>query len=108
MPAHLGVATTFGLAAPAGGYVQESSREDSVEIATIRDETGTTVKAVPKPMVTRSVSIKGKGDAGLATVASGAFTAGVLRVTEAKQSESNEDFPDFEITGTAYLNLPAS
>lgn len=50
MPAHLGIATTFGLTAPTGGYIQESSQEDSVEIATIRDETGTTVKAVPKPM----------------------------------------------------------
>lgn len=108
MPAHLGVATTFALTAPAGGYVQEASREDSVEIATIRNEAGITVKAVPKPMVTRSVSIKGKGDAGLAAVTSGSFAEGVLRVTEAKQSESNEDFPDFEITGTAYLNLAAS
>ena len=108
MPAHLGVASTFGLSAPAGGYVQESSREDSVEVATIRDESGITVKAVPKPMVTRTVNLKGKGDANLAAVAAGSFAAGVLRITEAKQSESNEDFPDFEITGTAYLNLSAS
>jgi hypothetical protein len=106
MPAHLGVATTFGLTAPAGGYVQESSREESVELATIRNETGVTVKAVPKPLVTRTVNLKGKGDANLAAVASGSFAEGVLRVTEAKQSETNEDFPDFEITGTAYLNLP--
>jgi len=106
MPAHIGVATTYGLTAPVGGYVQESSREDSVEIATIRNESGVTVKAVPKPLVTRTVNLKGKGDANLAAVASGSFAEGVLRVTEAKQSESNEDFPDFEITGTAYLNLP--
>ena len=77
-------------------------------MATIRDETGITVKAVPKPMVTRTVNLKGKGDANLAAVAAGSFAAGVLRITEAKQSESNEDFPDFEITGTAYLNLSAS
>jgi hypothetical protein len=51
------------------------------------------------------VNIKGKGDANLAAVASGSFAEGVLRVTEAKQGETNEDFPDFEITGTAYLNL---
>lgn len=107
MPAHLGVESTFGLTPPAGGYVQESSREDSVELVTLRDESGITVKAVAKPLVTRTVSIKGKGDANLAAVASGSFTEGVLRVTEAKQSESNEDFPDFEITGTAYLNPAA-
>ena len=56
MPAHLGVATTFGLTAPVGGYVQESSREESVELATIRNESGVTVKAVPKPLVTRTVN----------------------------------------------------
>jgi hypothetical protein len=55
--------------------------------------------------VTKTVTIKGKGDAALASVTAGSFTAGTLRVTSAKQAESNDDFPDFEITGTAYSNL---
>lgn len=105
MPATFGVENTFGLTAPAGGHVQESSSEASVEVATIRNAQGITVKAVPKPMVTKTVTLKGKGDAALAAVAAGAFSANTLRVTSAKQSESNDDFPDFEITGTAYSNL---
>lgn len=105
MPASFGVINTFGLAAPAGGHVQESSSEASVDVATIRNALGVTVKAVPKPLVTKTVTIKGKGDAALAAVAAGSFTAGTLRITSAKQSESNDDFPDFEITGTAYSNL---
>lgn len=105
MPATFGVESTFGLTAPAGGHVQESSSEASVEVATIRNAQGITVKAVPKPMVTKTVTLKGKGDAALAAVAAGAFSANTLRVTSAKQSESNDDFPDFEITGTAYSNL---
>ncbi len=108
MPTHIGVTTNFGLTTPIGGYVHESSREESIDVATIRNEMGVTVKAVPKPLITRTVSIKGKGDAGLAAVVSGAFTEGTLRITEAKQSEGNDDFPDFEITGLAYLNLSGS
>ena len=105
MPATFGVANTFGLTPAAGGHVQESSSESSIEVATIRNAQGVTVKAVPKPLVTKTVSIKGKGDAGLAAVVAGNFTSGAMRVTSAKQSESNEDFPDFELTGTAYSNL---
>ena len=33
MPAHIGVLSNFGLAAPAGGHVHETSREGSVEIS---------------------------------------------------------------------------
>lgn len=105
MAAHLGVTTNFGLTKPAGSYVSESSREESIDVATVRNESGVTVVAVPKPLITRTVNIKGKGDADLAGVSAGAFTAGVLRVTEAKQSESNDDFPDFDITGVAYLDI---
>ena len=105
MPATFGAISTFGLSVPEGGYVQESSSDSSVDVATIRNNLGVTVKAVPKPLVTKTVTIKGKGDAALASVAAGSFTAGTLRVTSAKQAESNDDFPDFEITGTAYSNL---
>ncbi|NDD55757.1 hypothetical protein EBZ39_18145 [bacterium] len=105
MAAHLGVVALNGLSAPVGGYVQESSKEETIEIATIRDAAGVTKVAVAKPMVTRTVMIKGKGDAGLASVAAGGFTANTVRITEAKQTETNDDFPDFEITGTAYTDL---
>lgn len=105
MAAHLGVDTNFGLTTPDGGYVQEASREESIEVATIRDEAGVTVVAVPKPLVTRSVSIRGRGDAELSAVTSGAFTAGALKIVSARQSETNDDFPEFEITATAYEDI---
>jgi hypothetical protein len=104
MAAHLGVVALNGLTAPSGGYVQESTKEEVVEIATIRNATGVTVKAVAKPMITRTVSIKGKGDAVFSGVTSGGFTVNTVKVTEAKQTETNDDFPDFEITGVAYLD----
>ena len=105
MAATLGVVNLHGLTAPSGGYVQESTKEDAIEIATIRNASGVTVVAVPKPMITRTVSIKGKGDAVFSGVTAGGFTVDTVKVTEAKQTESNDDFPDFEITGVAYSNL---
>lgn len=105
MAAHLGVVNLNGLTAPSGGYVQESSKEETIEIATIRNASGVTVKAAPKPLVTRTVMIKGKGDAVFSGVTAGSFTADTVKVTEAKQVESNDDFPDFEITGVAYSDL---
>ena len=54
MPATFGVENLFGLTAPAGGHVQESSSESSIEVATIRNASGVTVKAV------NTVTVKGK------------------------------------------------
>ena len=39
------------------------SSDSSVDVATIRNNLAVTVKAVPKPLVTKTVTIKGKGDA---------------------------------------------
>ena len=85
------------MTAPTGGHVQESTREQSREVATIRNASGVTVIAVAKPLVTTDVTIKGKGDPVLAGVTTGAFTSGTLKIISAKGTESNDDFPDFEI-----------
>lgn len=105
MSATFGVTALNGLTAPEGGYVQESSTDSSVEVATIRNASGVTVKAVPKKVVTTNVSIKGKGGAALTAVTAGEFTLGTVKVTSVKNSESNDDFADFEISGKKYENL---
>lgn len=101
MPATFGVTNTYDLE-PASGYVSESSKDSSVEVATIRDEQGVTVIAGPKPLITRNVSISGKGTPTFADVAAGNMTAGQVFITSVKQSESNDDFPEFEIEGVIY------
>jgi len=87
----------FGVTDPAAGFLQESSEESSVEVATCKDANGVTRLAVPKGIVTTTITLKGKGT----------FTPSVSRVpevtgsavvTQAKISESSEDFPDYEIT----------
>jgi hypothetical protein len=103
MSAHFGV--TLGdvsLTAPAGGYVNEASSEETINVAEVRDEDGNIVVAVPKLMVTETQTIKGKGDPVISAVVEGAFTSGTVKITSAKGSESNEEFPDFEITGKKF------
>jgi hypothetical protein len=102
MPANFGVTSTFGLSASSGGVVEESSSEDEVEAKTIRDETGTTCRAIPSRMVKTTVSIKGRGRSDV-SVAAGALS-GSVKVTSVKNSETNDDFPTFEVTGVKYTS----
>ena len=103
MPAAFGITNLFGLTKPVGCVVEESSYEDEVEAKTIRDETGTTCRAVPGNMIKTTVSIKGKGTASI-SVAVGSLSGSVTTIS-VKNAENNDEFPSFEMTGTAYRNL---
>lgn len=104
MAATFGVNNTHGLS-PNTGHVSESSKDSSVEVATIRDEQGITVFAGPRKLITRNVTISGKGDADIESVVPGTVTLGTAMITSVKQSESNEDFPEFEIQATIYEEI---
>ena len=104
MAATFGVNNTHGLS-PNTGHVSESSKDSSVEVATIRDEQGVTVFAGPRKLITRNVTITGKGDVDIEAVVPGAVTLGTAMITSVKQSESNEDFPEFEIQATIYEEI---
>ena len=104
MAATFGVKNKHGLA-PADGHASESSIDASVEVATLRDEDGVTVVAKPKKLITKSISISGKGTPDFADVAVGAITKGESFVTSVKLTENNDDFPGFEIQATAYDDL---
>lgn len=101
MPATFGVINTYGLS-PNSGHVSESSKDSSVDVATIRDEQGTTVYAGPRKLITRNVTISGKGDADIEAIAEGDVAKGVALISSVKQTESNDDFPEFEIQATIY------
>jgi hypothetical protein len=87
----------FGVTDPAAGYLQESSQEKSVEVATCKDATGVTKLAVPKGVVTTTVTLKGKGTYS-PSVSRNTAVGSTAVITSAKASESNDDFPDYEIT----------
>lgn len=101
MPATFGITDNFGLTPPTGGTVEESSTEDEIEAKTIKDATGTTCRAVPGKMIKTTVTIKGRGTASLALVA-GAIASGTVKTTSVKNTESNDDFPTYEMTGVKY------
>lgn len=98
MPVSFG-AVTFGVTAPSG-YLQESTLETVVELATIRDADGQTVLVQPKPRSTSTTTVKTKGEDDLLAVPEGAFSGAEL--TGSKVSQTNDDFSTSEATYTLF------
>jgi len=104
MPAVFGVLSLHGLA-PASGHAHESSKDAAVEIATLRNSLGVTVVAKAKKLITKSITLSGKGTVTFTGVIAGTITKGTSFITSAKVTESNDDFPSFEIQATIYDDL---
>jgi hypothetical protein len=98
MPVSFG-AVTFGVTAPSG-YLQESTLETVVELATIRDADGQTVIVQAKPRSTSTTTVKTKGEDDLLAVPEGAFTG--AKLTGSKVSQTNDDFSTAEATYTLF------
>jgi hypothetical protein len=98
MPVSFG-AIDFGVTEPSG-YLQESTLETVVELATIRNPNGQTVVVQPKPRSVTTTTVKTKGEANLLAVPEGAFTA--AKLTSSKVSQTNDDFSTSEATYTLF------
>ena len=98
MPITFG-AIAFGVTPPTG-YLQESSKETVVELATIRDADGKTVIAQAKPRSTTTTTVKTQGNANLLAVPESTFSGATL--TSSKISETNDDFATSEATYTLF------
>lgn len=98
MPVSFG-AVSFGVTAPSG-YLQESSQEAVIELATIRDADGQTVVSQAKPRSTTTTTVKTKGEANLLAVPEGSFSG--AKLTGSKVSETNDDFATSEATYTLF------
>ncbi len=107
MAATIGVSSSLTASfSPASGYISEVSADSSVDTIKIKDENGVTKRLLTKKMVTKSVSISGQGTVNLGTaVAAGSFTEDTGKVVSAKQSESAEGTPEFEVNLTVYSSL---
>jgi hypothetical protein len=106
MPATFGVTNDTGLATPSGGTVEEASIESEVEAKTIKDSTGTTCRAVPSKTIKTTYQVKGRGTAALA-LAAGPI-AGTAKAMSIKNTESNDDYPTYEISGVSYSSISAA
>jgi len=98
MPVSFG-ASALGVGLPQG-YLQESSADKTLEVATIRSSEGKTVVAQPKPRSTETITVKTKGEVDLLSVPTSNFTGATL--TSAKVSETNDDFAISEATYTYF------
>lgn len=106
MSAAIGVTSTFGLSAPTGCVVNESSLDHSIEIKTVKSQTGVTVVATPAKMKETKISIKGVGIPALTAVtANSSVATNTVVVTSISVEESNDDFPTFTIDAISYSNL---
>ena len=92
--------------APASGYIAEASADSQVDLIKIKDENGVTKRLLTKKMVTKDVTISGQGTVSLGTaVAAGSFTEDTGKVVSAKQTESADGTPEFEVNIKVYSNL---
>lgn len=102
----LNIDSTFGATAPTGGYTNESSRDQQTDLAFVRDESGDKVKLRSKKLITKNVTISGKGSADYSAVTAGAFTADALKVTSGETDEYHDgEYIDFQQDGIIYSNV---
>ena len=101
MSATIGVSSAFQalVTAPTGCVINEVTQDVTREVKTIKNASGVTVQAAVTPMTETKISVKGKGNAALSTVAAtSSVTSGTVVVTEISVDESQDDFPDFSIS----------
>ena len=98
-------ASAFSLTMPTGGTIEESSLESECEIKTIKNLSGITCRAIPGKIVTQTETLKGRGTAPITGVTGGEFTSSVMKITSIKNTESNDDFPTYEITAKSYATI---
>lgn len=105
-PPTWGISSYYGMTVPQGGYVEEMSEEESLDTVIARDEVGEIVVAEPRELITKNITMTGRGAADLAGVAAVAeISLGQVIIASAKNRETHTDMPTFEINARAYRNL---
>lgn len=84
-------------ATPPTGYLQDSTRDTTIETATIRDQVGAVVQAIAKPRQLTTITVKTKGEFSLMNVGMGDHGSSQF-INSAKVSETNDDFSVSEVT----------
>jgi hypothetical protein len=101
MAATFGVTNTRGLS-PDDGFIGQSSEDSTVDVVTLRNQQGLTVQAAPKKLITKTITVSGKGTSNFSLVTGGDAVINTAMISSVKITESNDDFPEFEIQATTY------
>jgi hypothetical protein len=90
--------TLTDIAEPSTSTTEEFTKDQSVEVVTIRDKTGVTKHASKIGYGTTTFTRRGRGAASLSDVAAGAITEGAAKVVSIRNTQTADDFPSYEIT----------
>jgi len=93
----IGISLT-GITEPSSSTTEEFTKDQSVEIVTIRDKTGVTKHATKLGYSTTTLTRRGRGAGSLADVAVGAISEGTAKITSIRNTQTADDFPSYEIT----------
>ena len=93
----IGISLT-GITEPSNSTTEEFTKDQSVEIVSIRDKTGVTKHATALGYGTTTLTRRGRGAASLADVAVGAITEGAAKITSVRNTQTADDFPSYEMT----------
>ena len=106
MPVACNITSTFGATTPTGGFTNESSEDGSIEKFHVLDESGDKVKLRSGKLITKNVSITGKGSADYSVIAPGDFTKDAFKAMSASTTEHNNgEYIDFEIDGQIFSDV---
>lgn len=98
----------FGATTPTGGYVNESSHDDTVKKYQVLDESGVKQRLRAGKHIETEVSISGKGGADYSVIAPGAFTEDAFKALTAETTEYEEgEYCDFAVSGKIHSNVAA-
>lgn len=90
--------TLTDIAEPSNSTTEEFTKEQSVEVVTIRDKTGVTKHATKLGYGTTTFTRRGRGAGSLSDVAAGAISEGAAKVISIRNTQTADDFPSYEIT----------
>ena len=104
-PPDFGVTNLYGMSVPSGGYCEEITEEASLDTVIARNQVGEIVLAEPRRLITKNITMTGRGAADLAAVVSvNNVSLGDVLIVSAKNMETNTDMPTFEISARSYSN----
>lgn len=90
--------TLTDIAEPSNSTTEEFTKEQSVEVVSIRDKTGVTKHATKLGYGTTTFTRRGRGAASLSDVTAGAISEGTAKVISVRNTQTADDFPSYEIT----------
>jgi len=90
--------TSTDIAEPSNSTTEEFTTDSTVDTVTIRDRTGVTKHVAKFKYSTTTFTRRGRGAGSLGDVTAGAISEGSAKVISVANTQTADDFPNYEIT----------